>query len=558
MKRLTHLSVSIFCLFIISCNIFDKTYERLKEADQLIEQNPDSAYNILNSISGADINTDEDSAYYGLLYSQSRYKLEKEVDTLLISKSIRYYQRHKLSALLQRSLFYYAAILKDNRSSDVHKIILNYKQAEQLINEVRDTLMTLRIYEALTSTYIKTANLKASLRYAKLEMQVAEQYSDKSWIASGLCLLSYAYVLNGETDSASIYIKMLESLVDKEEKNTKAKIYNNMAAFYLENGEEEELTKVEKYLHLSLDNDTLETTINMLSELYFMTGRDKEALDIYKNLLKSGTKGMRMYVYGILSEYYASQNNYEKAYEMNMLHNALYTEIEDSINQLNLNELLIKYDNEVIIRNYKAERGRLFSVISIVIIIILIISIFALRNMYKHKFVLEQYKGLLENVKYELSIQKKDNEKTLIEKKKQIEKILQTKRNSIAKLEKQLSIKDENLSSQVDKMENSIRLIFHLAKGDNFSQYDNKERENFIELYRVFDPNYIEKLDALNTTAKLTIQEKMYCILRHMNKSNESIQQMFCWSDEALRKTRSRAFNKLKNSIYTNDLADKI
>lgn len=48
--------------------------------------------------------------------------------------------------------------------------------------------------------------------------------------------------------------------------------------------------------------------------------------------------------------------------------------------------------------------------------------------------------------------------------------------------EELLSSKDIIYSSQLQSLEQSLKYIFHLAKEDNFSQYDKKDREAFIEL----------------------------------------------------------------------------
>lgn len=153
---------------------------------------------------------------------------------------------------------------------------------------------------------------------------------------------------------------------------------------------------------------------------------------------------------------------------------------------------------------------------------------------------------------------KETTEKNINEKETKLKRILAEKKKIMSDFEERLSSKDIIYSSQLQSLEQSLKYIFHLAKEDNFSQYDKKDREAFIELYRMFEPNYVKLLEDIETGEKLTVQEKLYCILRDMNKDDTTIQRMFCWSDEALRKTRSRAINKLKKDKRTKVIADKI
>lgn len=356
---------------------------------------------MLNRISGADLVLPADSAYYGLLYSQARYKLEKKTDPTLISNSIKYYQRHNNPALLQRCYYYYGSILEDNGSSDTQDIMLSYKRAEHLIREVNDTLMALRVYEALTTVNLNAMIPDGSLMYAQKEIQLANHFSDKSWIVSGLFGMGQAMFLNEKQDSALYYFQQLEKLSINETARNKAFIYNNIAA-YLMNDERPDYSKVEKYIMLSLENDSLETAVNMLAELYKKKGQEKQALDIYKRNILFKSNEIKISADESLEKYYADKHDYAKAYEMAQKFDSLFVIMDDSIGKVNLRELQMKYDNEVVARNYKRTRGKIISAVELFTIIILIVILILYKKSYKRKILLTQYKNLLEQTKYEL------------------------------------------------------------------------------------------------------------------------------------------------------------
>lgn len=558
MKLYTQILTVLFLFTgLVSCNMFSNVSRRLAAADSIMEQDPDSAYLILNKISGADIVTPEDSAYYGLLYSQARYKLAKKTDTAMLAKSIAFYKKHYNPMLLQRSYFYYGSVLEDNSSDDMRTIMLCYKRAERLIPEVNDTLMTLRIYEALTTSNLNAVIPDASLKYARLELQTAKKYSDKSWIASGLYGMGQAMFLSGAQDSAMYYIQKLEKHAKYETKQARALIYNNIAA-YLSSYESPDNSKIEHYIKLSLSCDSLTTSVNMLADLYMRTNREEQAADIYHKMLRSQSSEIRLSAYSSLEDYYFQKNLYVYAYDMRKHYDSLYTIIEDSLRNVNLNELQLKYDNEVIVRTYNATLGKIAICFEFATIMILVVVLIAYRKFHKSKLRFMQYKHMLEQTRHEIVKLKNDNEITLKEKEAKLRKILIEKKMAIQKFERQLSSKDRTYTSELHTLEQSLRYIFHLANEDNFSQYGKKDREAFIEIYRMFEPAYVEELECLSNDLKLTVQEKLYCVFRNMNKNDETIQRMFCWSDDALRKTKSRAINKLKMNKGTYHIVDKI
>lgn len=94
-------------------------------------------------------------------------------------------------------------------------------------------------------------------------------------------------------------------------------------------------------------------------------------------------------------------------------------------------------------------------------------------------------------------------------------------------------------------------------RNENISQLNKSERESLIECYRVIDMTFVHRIEKFEGS-KLTIQEKLFCVLRNMGKDENIIKYMLGLSDEAYRKTRSRALNKLRNDKETIDIADKI
>lgn len=63
----------------------------LRLVDSLAEDNPDSAYNILYSMTTFDLSSEEDVAYYDMLMSYVLSRLVVNTDSVALKRSITYY-----------------------------------------------------------------------------------------------------------------------------------------------------------------------------------------------------------------------------------------------------------------------------------------------------------------------------------------------------------------------------------------------------------------------------------------------------------------------------------
>lgn len=85
-----------------------RTLRTLQQADLLMEEHPDSAYRILSGIDSCSLSNHKAQAYYALLITQAKIKLDKPVASdSLISIATDYYLQHKPeSNEAMRALFY--------------------------------------------------------------------------------------------------------------------------------------------------------------------------------------------------------------------------------------------------------------------------------------------------------------------------------------------------------------------------------------------------------------------------------------------------------------------
>ena len=146
----------IFLLLIlaalISCNDPKPVTETLHRAEALMNEYPDSAWTLLNTISSDDMEQKRNRALYALLYTQAQDKTYRdETNDSLISVAVDYYRdtddvRHKFLS------YYYKGRVHFN-TKDYLNATTCYMEAEQLADEVGDDYLAGLLYAELGRIY---------------------------------------------------------------------------------------------------------------------------------------------------------------------------------------------------------------------------------------------------------------------------------------------------------------------------------------------------------------------------------------------------------------------
>lgn len=549
----------IFALAILCSCQGGYMHRQLVQADSLMNDHTDSAYKILCKIDSSRISSDADMAYYGLLVTQVKYKKEKKVYTELISRSIDYYRQHSNPSLLQRSYFYRGAVNEDNKGP-LKESILDYKQAEKLIEETNDTILNLRIYENLSAANYMNVLSSEALKYAKKELYLADKIKDKSWIISAMCNLSSAMYINKEKDSAMIYSKRVESILPKDTIDPYiAAIYNNIAFSYMEKPFKN-VKLAEHYLIQSLKCRYSDASYLLLSELYFDSGRKKTAFQMIDTLLKKNNREISVAVYDDVSKFYGRIGDYRNAYSVRLKYEKGLDSVEDTIGANNLRELQMKYDNEVVKNKRKEDQSQFFIILlsgTLFSALLFIILTWLLRKKSRR---IRGYENLLKTTNDKIERLKYDNSKSIEEKSHELNDLIKSKQNIIERLNMKLTkVSDETAfnTSIVQSLRHGLSTLFYIMRDEDVSQLGKKDREDFIACYKIIDSDFIEKLEHLDGN-KLTVQEELFCILYRMDKDSVKIKKILRMSDDAFRKTKSRTLKKLYTDASMKHICDKM
>lgn len=202
--------VSIFLLMVMlpSCNRDSDMKRMLFSAESLMNEHPDSALTLLESIERKSLSKEKDKACYALLLTQARNKCYIcETDDSLINVAVRYYKKHPSKGFFLKSCFYKAEILFNKQEYNLAVIMA--MKAYELAKETDDFYWIAKSDELLSNIFSKTYNNQEALKYsaeAALYYKKAGKMRNHRY---ALCDLAVTYA---NIDSLHASLTLLDSI----------------------------------------------------------------------------------------------------------------------------------------------------------------------------------------------------------------------------------------------------------------------------------------------------------------------------------------------------------
>lgn len=189
-------------------------YKSLKTAEQLMEENPDSAWHLLGRIDKTLLKEGKELALYHLLYAQAQYKLYMpETNDSILAYSLRYYTMHGNSHQKATVYYYKSAIAYDlgKREEAVEYI----KNAECYAEDTDDELLKNKIFDMLCHINENTANRALALKYAKMFLNSSIVLGDTEQICRACDDVALEFRAIKQYDSCRYYREKCIELLPK-------------------------------------------------------------------------------------------------------------------------------------------------------------------------------------------------------------------------------------------------------------------------------------------------------------------------------------------------------
>ena len=435
-----------FIVFFCACKKGQDDIQKINCASELMEEHPDSALTLLNSIKLGDLSRESDRAKYGLLKTQARHKndilLNSEEDSI-IEFCVAYYFSKSELPMLMKSLFYEGVHFY--HSSYFSQAIASSLEARKISISLNDKYWQAKCAELISNIFTASFDNDDALTFAN---EATKCYALAGRRDNYLFSLSDIAVILSNSEKYSEALAQLDTihiLATSEYPNPYLFVNEFRLRFsihtYLNNVHLRQiaLDSLAKYEDL-LEKDT--HFYSHLSQLKLAEGNVSDAIEYQReaeNHIKTeGDKASALYSLFLINK---EQGNYNSAFE-NI----------DSVLKLQGNELTHAFHNQALgahrdylNKQYRIQRLHSENLLSIIFITILltIVIVFCGIVFYRQR----------------MKIKKMERDKDLIE----ICFLLQ----EIENLDKKNNVLSQTLSSQntlVENLKQKIVLIRSKAK----------------------------------------------------------------------------------------------
>ena len=544
-KQLLIIFVSLMLLTTtIGCGRQQVINRVLDEAGEIIEQNPDSAYTLLQTIDDIVDNGDESSiAHYIVLLTEASYKkyLETPNDSQLI-QAINYYQQEDDRPMLCQAYYYRAMILYEQGEHDQALLLL--KEGEELASQLNDVLLMSKYHESLCMVNDRANCHELMLKYAKLFLTDALKLNDTTMISRGLSEVAVAYLRLGQKENGHEIILQTLPHLNKLKESSRSYILTNIACTYHHAGD---LELAERYLKLSLKTSAMPNTYAELGDVYADEGNITEAEKCWNKALESGSSRIRLNTLTSVFKQYKKHSDHSKALGVLEQIHHLKDSMNDASEKEAIWEIQQKYEKQSIENKYYKAQTWIWRGVFITFALIVIILYFYRRSVKAYTTKLNESYQTIQNIQQHIIRLEKERDQQLLEI--NTEKELRNKEVEI--INQKYDKKIETLKAKVVDIQREAferighgREIYRAVLRNIPIRYRDDEK-CLIEYYSVFHyesyHRWMEEYDSLS------VRYLVILILQEMGKKDAEIEQLLFVSNGALRTARSRLNNKKKD-----------
>lgn len=550
-----------------ACSLSDSVQLILEKADLCMEEYPDSALALLESISFETCIGESQTAYYSLLLTQALDKNGESLKNAPIASTVTYYGQSDDSLRKAKAFFYQGRQYEEKE--EYEQAVRNFIKA---LTAVRST--NNKKYEALICSHLGKVNgnknlFHQSLSYYNRAMRLYKEVNDSNNYVVAMLDLGYTYFYLEDIDSAVYYtqeaLAWSEMLHDGDLRNASL---SNLSTMYCSRKEYEKA--LQSISQLEGEEKDSQSTYSILSAIYLHL----KQYDLAENYLQRCLEDKSVYGqasgYAILSDLEKERGNWKQAF----LYKEKYEEYADSVffqdNGAKLAEIQEVYQNQVLahekellrIRNQRNEW-----ILTGIVLIIVIVSFIIFGRYKKMKYRKERYIATLkqrvqENEEKMLQIQNayvqhlkevKDlSEQHLNDKKlwmDEKEQILQKWQQLKAEYEKSRCepATFQKMKITTEELNETMNLIINFL--DMPSTVRALTREELSGIERLVAKLFASSYAKVTAYSCLTVHEKQLWCLFQLGFSHASIAVFLCITPPSVSTAKLRLKKKIQESM---------
>ena len=459
MKRTHHLYYLLLTLLLLAgCNDPKHVTDTLTRAEALMNERPDSAWAVLNTLSPDEMGQNRTRALYALLHTQAQDKTYRdETNDSLISIAVDYY-RHTDDARRKFLSYYYKGRVHFN-AKDYQNATLCYMEAEQLADEVGDDYLVGLLYAELGRIYDIYYDYPKSLEAHQKAAECYERagkirHRNYMWLNQSSLLRS----MNESGEAERLLLMTLGSAKEEEDKALIKSCLGDWMMLCIEGERMKEAQTLYAELVLMIDEDYVSSSyMGKLAQMYATEHNfilANECLEKGWRCAESKSDSVSLYMAS--SDVYRLQGNGNLAYQE--LKKGVLLQNKDTRQALQQPVLTAQRDHlseKLEFEAYKLRMRKLLNLVTTLFFLLLLVVVVyvSVRVFKKQKKESEQLISHLEN----------ENEKIEKEKGKialALQQLDEDKRNAdrtIATLKEEIDKKKEENNAKVMELKTKLQ-----------------------------------------------------------------------------------------------------
>ena len=442
---------------MLGCNDPKHITEPLHRAEALMNEDPDSAWAVLSTISPDEMGQNRNRALYALLYTQAQDKTYRdETNDSLISVAVDYYR--DTDDVRRKFLSYYYKGRVHFNAKDYLSATTCYMEAEQLAKEVDDDYLVGLLYAELGRIYNIYYDYPKSLEAYQKAAECYERagkirHRNYMWLNQSLVYRN----LNRFEESEKFLRKTLESAQEKGDNTLIKSCMGNLVLLYIEEKRMQEAQE----LYVALEsvagiNYGSASFMGKLAQMYASKDEYVEAMALLERGWACAEERMdSVNLYMSSSSLLAKQGKNDLAYQELLKGVTLQNkEAKQTLQQPVLTAQRDYLSEKLEFEDYRIQVERLLRVFYILFFTILlsVVAFVLCRKLKKKKKVINELKQKKEQAEQRISslLQQLDDDKE------KADRTIKSLKDEIAQIEKG-SNEAVNLEALVQKLENDSK-----------------------------------------------------------------------------------------------------
>ena len=464
----------ILCLLVVlpfaGCRDHSPVADKLKQAETVMNEHPDSALNLLKGIAQTELQTQAHHARYALLYSQALDKnyIDLTSDSL-ISIAVDYYKNRDDVRDMCFSYYYLGRIYTN--ANELIQATLAYMEAEQLVDELGDDYAAGLLYTQMGDIYRDYYDFPKALESYHLSTEHYHKADKPLHKLYGMMSQSAIYkLMKKETDSYHILYNTLMEAKEISQTSVIRSCLGDLIMLCLDMDKQEEAVFFYNELihHYSIERMTSSFYASLSLLMAKEKNVEKSQFYINKAWERARTQSDSIHLYYISSQVEQLSSSYQQAYsDLEQSITLQNRSVREALQQPILTAQKNFLHQELQYKEYKLKTERYIRLLGFTIL--LLVSILAI--LLLRKKLLRNYQKSLKEKLEERDCAHEKKIKTLQQEALKREDSL---RSHAAKLEARATLSKEDIERLKKELEESK---MHIEEARKFREQHQQETD---------------------------------------------------------------------------------